>query len=185
MSSAKAEERLGFLIRQLREERNMSVRMLASLTDFSPSFISQVENGQASPSISSLERVASALGVSLPEFFEPSDARTSSVVRAGKRSRLESGWSKATLESLTATRSGLINPLIITLQPEGASGKRVHSTAREEFAFVLEGEVILTLNEEEFSLFRGDAVTILANTPRRWRNVAPFSAQILVLSPRL
>jgi transcriptional regulator with XRE-family HTH domain len=184
MANAKAEERLGFVVRQLREERNMSVRMLASLTDFSPSFISQLENGQASPSISSLERIASALGVSLPEFFEPSDARTSSVVRADKRSRLESGWSKATLESLTAGRSGSLNPLIITLQPEGASGKRAHSTTREEFAFVLEGEVILTLNEEEFSLQRGDAVSILANTPRRWRNAASHSAQILVLSPR-
>ncbi len=162
----------------------MSVRMLASLTDFSPSFISQVENGQASPSISSLERIASALGVSLPEFFEPSDVRTSSVVRADKRSRLESGWSKATLESLTAARSGSLNPFIITLQPEGASGKRTHGTAREEFAFVLEGEVILTLNEEEFSLQKGDAVTILANTPRRWRNAASHLAQILVLSPR-
>lgn len=184
MVNAKAEERLGFVVRQLREDRNMSVRMLASLTDFSPSFISQVENGQASPSISSLERIALALGVSLPEFFEESDAKTSTVVRAEKRSRLESGWSKATLESLTTTRSRRLNPLIITLQPEGASGKRVHSTVREEFAFVLKGEVILTLNEEEFSLQPGDAVTILANTPRRWRNATEHPAQILVVSPR-
>jgi transcriptional regulator with XRE-family HTH domain len=184
MGNAKAEERLGLMIRQLREERNMSVRMLASLTDFSPSFISQVENGQASPSISSLERIALALGVSLREFFELSDAKTSSVVRVGERPRLESGWSKGTLESLTTTQSGWLNPLIITLQPEGASGKRVHSTVREEFAFILEGEVILTLIEEESTLQRGDAVTIPANTPRRWRNDSPNSAQILVVSPR-
>jgi transcriptional regulator with XRE-family HTH domain len=43
----------------------MSLRGLAEKTNFSPSFISQVENGQAPPSISSMERIALALGVLL------------------------------------------------------------------------------------------------------------------------
>jgi len=47
----------------------MSLRSLASRTDFSPSFISQVENGVVSPSIASMEKIAGALGVTLGEFF--------------------------------------------------------------------------------------------------------------------
>jgi transcriptional regulator with XRE-family HTH domain len=183
MASTKAEERLGTTIRQLRDERGMTVRMLASLTEFSPSFISQLENGQVSPSISSLERIGAALGVSLPQFFEQTTGAPL-VVRVADRLRLESGWSKATLESLSTTRSSWLKSMIITLHAEGASGKKAQCTIREEFAYVLAGPVMLTLNAEEFSLVTGDSVTIPANTPRRWHNPSAHEAQILVVSPR-
>ena len=49
---------LGQSLRRLRESRHISLRVLAEQTDFSASFLSQVENGQASPSISSMERIA-------------------------------------------------------------------------------------------------------------------------------
>jgi hypothetical protein len=68
----------------------MSVRMLASLTDFYRNFISQVENGNRL--LQALERIALALGVSLAEFLERSDATASGIVRAGERSVFENGW---------------------------------------------------------------------------------------------
>ena len=60
---------VGERVRSLRTALNMSVRSLASRAGFSPSFISQVENGLVSPSIASLERIASILDVTLAGFF--------------------------------------------------------------------------------------------------------------------
>jgi transcriptional regulator with XRE-family HTH domain len=59
----KAVQGLGELLRQLRTERSLSVRTLATRAGFSPSFVSQIELNQASPSIASLERLAAALRV--------------------------------------------------------------------------------------------------------------------------
>jgi transcriptional regulator with XRE-family HTH domain len=59
------EANLGEANRRLRERQGVSLPGLAEKTNFSPSFISQVENGQAPPSISSIERTALALGVLL------------------------------------------------------------------------------------------------------------------------
>jgi XRE family transcriptional regulator, regulator of sulfur utilization len=179
-----AQEQLGILIRRLREERNLSVRTLATLTGFSPSFISQVETGQASPSIASLEKIATALGVSVAEFFQESEARSSSVVRNADRPRLHSGWSQALLEKLSLNHSSKLYPVVITIEPGGTSGKHPASTSREEFGFVLDGSIVLTLNEDEYSLQRGDAATIPANTPRRWNNSGDVPAQILIVSVR-
>ena len=64
-----SQRQLGERIRQLRTGRGLSVRTLAATTGFSPSFISQVEHGQVSPSIASLERIATALGVTLGGLF--------------------------------------------------------------------------------------------------------------------
>jgi transcriptional regulator with XRE-family HTH domain len=45
------------------------LKVLAEQTGFSVSFLSQVENGQASHSISTMEHIATALGVTLGQFF--------------------------------------------------------------------------------------------------------------------
>jgi XRE family transcriptional regulator, regulator of sulfur utilization len=186
MSPGSGAKNVGERLRQLREERRISVRKLAELTEFSASFISQVENGQASPSIGSLERIASAVGVTLGEFFAAPSGGQQLIVRAAAREHLESAWSNARLDALGPMSGGRrLEPVLITLEPGGRSGKRPHAHAMEEFAFVLEGRVRLTLGEEEHALEAGDAVTITPDQPRAWENTGSTAARILVVSARI
>jgi transcriptional regulator with XRE-family HTH domain len=176
---------LGHSVRQLREEQGLSLRALAERIGFSASFLSQVENGQASPSISSMERIASALGVTLGEFFQLAAADARPVTRADARPVLESEWSKGRIEALGAGISGgRMAPVLVTLEPGGSSGKRAHESAREEFALVLEGRVELTLDEREQTLAVGDAVTIRPGAMRRWHNASEVPARILIVAAR-
>jgi transcriptional regulator with XRE-family HTH domain len=179
-----AERQVGTLLRDLREERRLSVRTFAGQAGFSPSFISQVENGQASPSIASLEKIAAALDLTLVEFFQSGEARASVVVRAEQRPRFESRWSKAEIESLGSDRAGRLEPLLITLRAGGTSGKRPYTLPGEQFAFVVSGEVTLLLDGTEQVLSTGDAVTISAQRPFRWFNSSNGPAQLLVVSSR-
>jgi XRE family transcriptional regulator, regulator of sulfur utilization len=186
MSPLVGQKAVGERLRQLRTERKISVRKLAELTDFSASFISQVENGQASPSIGSLERIATAVGVTLGEFFALSDRPEAGlIVRAAARKQLTSSWSNAQIDALAPMASGRkLEPVLITLEPGGRSGKRPHPHAMEEFAFVLEGDVRLTLGEEVHHLRAGDAVTITPDQPRAWENPGSVPVRILVVSSR-
>jgi transcriptional regulator with XRE-family HTH domain len=180
------EANLGEAVRRLRERSHMSLRTLAEKTDFSPSFISQVENGQASPSISSMEKIALALGVTLGEFFQATENRGSNIVRAGGRLGLNSEWSKANIESLAHSLAGSkLEAVLVTLFPGGASGKRPAAGPYEEFAMVLSGCVSLRLSDQpEQVLNAGDAVSIRPGLPRQWENHGEESTQILVVSAR-
>lgn len=188
MSPGAGRKTVGERLRQLREEKRISVRKLAELTEFSASFISQVENGQASPSIGSLERIASAVGVTLGEFFAApiSDGKAGLIVRTAAREHLKSAWSNAQIEALAPMSAGRkLEPVLITLEPGGRSGKRPHPHAMEEFAFVLEGRVRLTLGEEAHDLEPGDAVTITPEQARAWENTGSVPSRILVVSARI
>jgi quercetin dioxygenase-like cupin family protein len=55
----------------------------------------------------------------------------------------------------------------------------------EEFAFVLDGRVRLTLGEEAHDLEPGDAVTITPEQARAWENTGPVPSRILVVSARI
>jgi quercetin dioxygenase-like cupin family protein len=163
----------------------MSLRTLASRTNFSPSFISQVENGVVSPSIASMEKIAVSLGVTLGEFFAAaSEGEGGLIVRVADRLQLASLWSQGRIEALGPVTGRRMEPVLITLDPGGRSGKHPYAHNSEEFAFVLEGKPTLTLGPEEHSLEPGDAVTIRAQELRRWENKGPRAARILVISSR-
>jgi transcriptional regulator with XRE-family HTH domain len=176
---------LGESVRRLRARRSMSVRTLARRADFSPSFISQVELNQASPSISSLERLAGALGVTLGEFFYSPDGPVPAVTRATRRRRLMSWWSRARIEALSPMDAGRrFEAVMITIRSGGSSGKRPHAHAGDEFAVVFEGGLSLTLGPEVHRLKTGDAITFDSAIPHLWQNPGKRLARLLIVSSR-
>ena len=101
---------VGEHLRQARLQLGMTLRTLARQTGFSPSFMSQVENGQVSPSISSMERIARAVGLTLGEFFDSvTGGEGGLIVRVADRGSLSSRWSAAEIEVLevVGTRFGV------------------------------------------------------------------------------
>src|SRR5688572_5403925 len=142
---------IGAQVRHLRTNLGLSVRELAERTEFSPSFISQVENGTVSPSLGSLERIGEALGVGLRDLFAGPTEPKALVVKRGERPHATSTWSRARLEALSLAGDRLA-AVFIVLERNGRSGKRARAHAREEFAFVTEGEVVLTIEEQLHTL---------------------------------
>ena len=180
-----SEARLGDAVRRLREAQELSLRAVAERAGFSPSFLSQVENGQASPSIASMERIAAALSVSLGEFFELAARGTAiNISRAGDHTILHSEWSKAQIASLGTRATSRLEPIIVTLKPGGSSGKDPHPAPTDEFALVLEGTVTLTMQDGVHVLHAGDAVTVRPNGLRRWHNEGPDAVRILIVAAR-
>jgi quercetin dioxygenase-like cupin family protein len=163
----------------------MSLRTLATRTDFSPSFISQVENGVVSPSIASMEKIATALGVTLGEFFAASaQGEGGLIVRVADRLQMSSSWSQGRVEALSPITGRRQEPVLITLEPGGRTGKHPYAHSSEQFAFVVQGKPILTLGPEEHVLQPGDAVTIRPQELRRWENRSASIVRVLIVSLR-
>ena len=78
---------IGQKIRERRTGLNISLRELGKQTGLSASFLSQVENDQADPSISSLQNIARALKVPMFTFLDQ-DNHPEQVVRHDARKQL-------------------------------------------------------------------------------------------------
>lgn len=79
---------------------------------------------------------------------------------------------------------GAIEALMVTLEPEGLSGKEPSPSPYDQFAIVFSGALELTLGSELLTLHRGDAVQIVARMPHRWRNASRRPAQVALVSMR-
>jgi len=184
-SAGGVEQRIGPQVKRLREAAGISVRKLADSAGFSASFISQLENGQVSPSIASLGQIAATLNVTLADFFATPDSSEVLVVRVDARPSFRSSWSRARIDSLMPAGKGQpLEALMVTIEPGGSSGKHPSGVSNDQLAVVFSAQLTLTLAEDTFELDTGDAVLIRARTPHRWQNRQGTEAQVLLVSSR-
>jgi len=87
LRSPEMRDQLGARLRAAREARSISLRSMASRIGVSPSFISQIERGQASPSVSNLFAYVTELGLTLDEIMAPEAGGGASADRNGDRPR--------------------------------------------------------------------------------------------------
>jgi transcriptional regulator with XRE-family HTH domain len=60
---------MGLRLREWRERRGLSLRQLGERAGVSYVTISRIENGEMSPTVAMLEKLAGALGISVRDFF--------------------------------------------------------------------------------------------------------------------
>lgn len=185
VTSTHGEQQIGDAVRRLRDSKGLSVRTLAAKCGFSASFISQVELNKASPSLASLERIASGLGVTVGQFFVTFDRPTPALIRSMQRPTLQSAWSRAQIESLSPTSVGdTFEVLMVTLQPGGCSGTGLHSRDTKLCVTIFSGNVYLQFEESAQVLHRGDTISIPARTLYRWENKTGKAVQLLKVIAR-
>jgi mannose-6-phosphate isomerase-like protein (cupin superfamily) len=180
-----AELSIGARLAALRKEHRYSIRALASRANVSASLISDVERGKVEPSISTLKRVADALGTTLTYFFSNPADSNGRVVRASERTVLpgRSGVKRGEVRSGMQT-SGIRFELASPAEAEtieaiyghyevGASlGEEPVTHAGEEWGMVLSGRLKVWVGDEIHFLDPGDSIWFPSTIPHRMANVA-------------
>jgi transcriptional regulator with XRE-family HTH domain len=172
---------VGARLRELREGSKLSLRALARQSGLSVTAIARIEKGQASPSVSTLQQLATALGVPVVAFFQV-ESRPKSVVfvRANARSRIALPGGQ--LERLgSGLADQCIEPLLLTLEPRAGSGEEPITHLGHEFVLCLSGRLEYGVDEQVYLLNGGDSLLFEAHLPHRWRNPGPEQTTALLL----
>lgn len=171
---------LGKKIKQLRDSKGLTLRQLSEISGCSLGFLSQLERDLISPTVASLKKISTALGVNVIHFFDSSIDDERIVVRKNERNRMVNPKSKVTYELLRPQFSETeLEALFMYLEPGAFSGKEPHTHIGEEFVIVLKGELEITVNNEVYLLKEGDSAIYKSNHPHSWKN--PSSEQTEVL----
>ncbi|MBZ4653919.1 MAG: Transcriptional regulator [Peptococcaceae bacterium] len=159
---------IGKRIKQLREERGLTLKNIADNTGLSVGFLSQVERNITDPSIASLKKIAEVLGIKLKEFFEKVPEKKV-VVRKDERNKLLIGSSKIVYELLAPAMNRKMEPILKMVEPNASSGE-VDGHEGEEFAIILQGVLEVCIGNEVYVLQEGDSIYFDANQPHLYRN---------------
>jgi transcriptional regulator with XRE-family HTH domain len=180
-SQPPTEINVGRRLRELRTERGLSIRALAKQSGLNVNTLSSIENDKTSPSVSTLQQVATALKLPINTFFE-TQIYPQTIVYQKAGNRQSATFTHGTLADLGAgfTRSGL-EPFVVTLETQATSGDTPIVHTGLEFVFCLEGCITYEVEGEIFNLDSGDSLLFEAHLPHRWRNSGNTPSRSLLL----
>jgi transcriptional regulator with XRE-family HTH domain len=159
-------ERLGNKIRKLRISKGMNLTAFAKKIGKTPSYLSQVERGMASPSIMALREIAKALNVPM-FYFLIDDKKQSVIVRKNERKVLEFPKSHLTYELLSPDVSQRIQMIKTRIKIGASSCSKPLSHEGEECTLVMEGKMEIKIGDEFYTLEEGDSIYYLASIPHK------------------
>lgn len=187
---------LGPRLREVREERGLTVRELARRVECSPSLISQIERGISTPSAGMSYALAVELGASLDYLFdavpakgngEPSGSRHDTPLRASGSSAVPDGHgivqrvsarraidlaSGVRWERLTPSSDQRVDFLEVIYEPDGHSidSRRAVRHDGYEYGVIITGTLQANVGFEQYELGPGDSIAFPSTTPHHYWN---------------
>lgn len=176
---------IGREVRAFRKQQGITVAELSELTELSIGMLSKIENGNTSPSLSTLQALANALSVPLTAFFKQYEERREAVhTKAGDGVEIERGGTRAghqynLLGHIGSNSSGVIvEPYLIELTTESDTFDAFQHAGIETI-YMLEGAVEYRHGSEVYSLRPGDTLFFDADAPHGPETLVTLPAKYL------
>ena len=164
--------RFGARVREARSQRGLTLEDLASAAGISRATLSNLEDGEHSPSLNAATDVARALGVSLAQLLGEEERRPTVTIPAGERLIFRderTGIDRQLLSPAFAGRG--IEWIRVTLPPGAATDDlQPYHPAIDKYVLVEEGSLRMVVGAVSHLLEAGDAFYFRADVIHRFEN---------------
>lgn len=166
---------IGARLRQLRQANDLTLEELASRSELTKGFLSQVERNITSPSISSLEDILEALGTDLSHFF---NEKGDEQIVFGPKDWFVNENDEYTIEWVVPNaQKNAMEPILLTLKPQASYHQPAH--AGEEFGYLLNGSLTLEAAGKKHVLAKGETFCLPGDVPHTLTNTGLRPATLL------
>ncbi len=162
-------DEVGKRIKQLREERGISIEDLSNLTGFDVSRLKDIESGKVKPQLGTVMKLSRALDSAVGHLVSGMGTKLYSITRKNERKQISRSTSKTGKKNVYSYMS--LAPEVqgrhmeaLIVQLEKSEDKEISVHSGEEFIFVLDGIVNLTIGKETYDLDPGDSAYYLSTT---------------------
>lgn len=170
---------IGNKIKELRIANDLTLEELASRSELTKGFLSQLERNLTSPSISTLEDILEALGTNLSEFFQ--DKQEERVVFHEADFFIDEGDDHTIEWIVPNAQKNEMEPILLTIQPQKQS-RTIKSHEGEEFGYVLKGKIELVMGKRKYKVKAKETFYISGKNSHYLYNSGNSEAKVLWVS---
>jgi uncharacterized cupin superfamily protein len=163
---------VGSLIRHERLKRRMTMEELCKTARISQAFLSMVERGKSTPSLGTLAGIAKALGGQPVSAFLQIGLPPNAITRAGSRTEFSVESSPVRYERMSTVFPGQHLDALMMQVPVGHKSNTITNVG-EEWIYILEGELVQTVDETRVLLRSGDTFHFRGDSPHSYENKGP------------
>ena len=183
---------VGNKIRNLRKQKKMNAKELAQDAGISYGMLSLLESGSTQGSVGTLRKITKDLYTTLAHLFTNENSineiitdESMIIVRKDKRRKISFPDPLYTCELLVPNLQGDIEFLLVHLEAQRITNDILpHTKGGEECNYVLKGEIVITLQDNEYVLAEGDCIRFNPEIPHKIENKTDQQASYLsVITP--
>lgn len=174
---------VGRKLRELRQQRGLSLRQLSEKVGVSPSAIQKIERNLISPTLGTVLKITKGLGTTLQSLLdEHMVARDVVHLPQEKRRTVLVPDLKISIQSLADGLGNQAFSAVLLTIPKGAKMKeREFHHQGEELQLCVKGKVKFTIRHETYLLRPGDSLRFKSYLRHYWENVGGTEAQLLMI----
>jgi len=176
---------LGARIRKARQTQRITLEGLSQETGLSAGFLSRLERGEASASISNLIAIATHLDIPLRDFFEEPEAASPDYVLYRANQRADTPALTAHGYTYRLSSGDLpdqqMSAFELSFPPDGKMKPKLLTHEGEEVLYLLEGTIEFQIADQAFVMKAGDCVHFNCSKPHMGRNVGKTPARLLMV----
>ncbi|QUL81200.1 cupin domain-containing protein [Brevibacterium sp. SMBL_HHYL_HB1] len=163
----------------------MTLKQVSESSGLTEGYLSQLERGVSTGSISSLQKICAATGLEVGELFSEPDSTGPKVTRFRDSEGFSYGVKGRKLR-LTPNEFDHLEMFVGVFEPGGSTGADPYSHgSSEELILVIEGQVEVTLGSQVFTLHALDSIPFSSSVPHRVKETGGNKAIVLWgMSPR-
>jgi transcriptional regulator with XRE-family HTH domain len=178
---------LGFRIKSLRKQRNITLVEVAKRTGIDQATLSRIENGKMTGTLDSHMKIADVLGIRLPDLYDDVLAKINEVKDKLTKQKVEtfSHSSGAVAELLTSSiLQKKMMPILLKIKPKGHTEIEEYAAATERFIYILKGSIQVTVGQESKLLRSSESFYFNASQPHHFKNaVGSESWALSIMTP--
>jgi quercetin dioxygenase-like cupin family protein len=171
---AEKTQSLGERIRMMRERQHLDIKQLAEKTGYKEEYLNKIEEGKIVPPVGALISISRALAIDSKSLLsEDKKKRRQSYLKRTKAYAYRSLTPGAEDKHLWA--------YLVALEPEKQHEMVAYKHEGEEFMYVLEGRVEITVGEEAHELKKGQTIHFNSGVNHNLKNLSSKQSKLIVV----
>jgi len=178
---------IGPKVKELRQEQRLSLQQLAVKAEVSAAAIHKIERNDMVPTITTLLKVATALGRPVSYFVQEADGQPEPVAftSSTERPTLFTPHAGLTLAGVSGPYAPFRSAAALaTVEPGANSGDKPLVHTGEELVFTLEGTLVFDIGGTRYEVGTGDALHFMGDQPHHWVNEGSSEVHLLWIALR-
>ena len=171
---------MGRNIKNIREQKKITLDSAAKLTGVSRSMLAQIEKGEVNPTISILWKIANGYKVSFTSLLK-SDVSSLLIKSENLIPLIENDEKYINFPAFPFQEDKQFETYRIEIKEGGFLQAQPHLDGAEEYITVFDGDVEIIADSEIFQLKRGDSLRFKADVPHSYKNIGSVTAYLSML----
>lgn len=169
-------------LKNLRNERNLSLGQLSEVSGISKGMLSDMEKGNSNPTINTIWKIANGLKVPYTKLIDGVDSEATIVRKTESVMQTGESQSYRVYCYYTTTPTRNFELFYVELDADSSNASIGHSEKAQEYIYIIDGELILRTANGDYTLTNGDSLVFDSSINHTYINNTASLLKFMVIN---